>query len=105
MIENNQIANDLTAFKSDIEYISELQTQLEESHQKVFEEIINLTNMWEGIARQTFLERFAADSEKITGLLDLLRKDLSNLREARKKYGVCENQVEEIINSLKIESS
>lgn len=100
----NRIANDLEHFKSDINTIETLIVQMNGSYKRVFDEMVSLTNMWEGMAQKAFLTRFAEDAEKIASLLNLLEEDLKGLEDARQKYQKCELQVEELIRALKVEA-
>ncbi|MBO6137336.1 MAG: WXG100 family type VII secretion target [Lachnospiraceae bacterium] len=98
----SEIANELGRFSSDIEkYISAV-SDIELQMQKVYDGIASLNSMWTGTAHDEFIKQFNADNEDMKELITSLNQFKESLKYADEEYNKCENQVAELVNSIRL---
>ncbi len=94
------IANNLQKMQSDIDSFSQETNRLKKEFAGMTSEITALTGMWKGPAHEEFVRQFAVDQENMQHLFEVLEDFEKMLREAKKKYAACEQEVAEEISGL-----
>ena len=96
------IANDFSAFDTSISDFSAAYKALVNDFDEVVKEMDSLNGMWTGQAHDALLERFKQDKAVVRGMLDFIRDIISDLNYAESGYRRCENNVNHIVNSIRI---
>lgn len=96
------ISNDLERFRQDIRDVEQKILSLQETNNRMNEEIQSLTGMWEGSAHDTYMAQFEADSENMRLVLKNLHAYKKSIEEAYAKFQTCEQQVGEVIRKVQV---
>ena len=96
------IANDLNRFSSDINSYERSMQLAQQQLGKLLERYQMLQVQWEGEAQKVFLSSAAADLEEMSDVLSELNRILTDLRDAKNSYAACENEVDQLIRSLRV---
>jgi WXG100 family type VII secretion target len=85
--------------------IGELQTALDSAKaqlEDMFNQITELDTMWDGDANEEFNKQFRIDYDNTKSLFDTIKSLIECMEYARDQYNSCENEVGNLVNSIKI---
>lgn len=99
---NNEIANNLTGFKGNIEDYERGYQQLVRDFEAVMTHMRALNGMWTGEAHDALMQRFERDRNTTQEMIDYMRQLLDDLKYANTEYIKCENAVAGIIGSIRV---
>ena len=99
---NQEIANNLTTFKSSIEDYDRGYRELVRDFESVVTHMRALNNMWTGEAHDALIERFERDRNTTQDMIDYIKQILGDLQFANSEYIKCENTVAGIVDSIRV---
>lgn len=99
---NNEIANNLSSFKGNIEDYDRGYRQLVRDFEAVVTHMRTLNGMWTGEAHDALMQRFERDRNTTQEMIDYMRQLLDDLKYANTEYIKCENTVAGIVDSIRI---
>lgn len=86
-----------------VDDITELQEALDEitgNFDKMFDEISGLDGMWEGPAKQIFMNQFEQDAKYVQEICETLQNLVECMTYAKNQYDTCENEISSIISAI-----
>ena len=99
---NNEIANNLTTFKNNIEDYDRGYRELVKDFESVITHMKALNGMWTGEAHDALMQRFDRDSATTQEMIDYMKQILNDLQFANTEYTKCENIVAGIVDSIRV---
>lgn len=96
------IANDLNLFKASINSYTNAYNTLVKDFEEVQRLMKSLNGMWDGQAHDTLMSRFEQDRMKTQDMVNFMKEILANLNYAEAEYRKCENEVRNMIDSMKV---
>lgn len=93
---------DTGILQGDIGTMSANVQELRQRIQELQAEVTELSAMWSGRANAAFRQQFALDMEFMNEVADVLEKLISCMEFAKKEYDRCENDVEDLVASIRI---
>lgn len=97
-----EMANELDRFGKDIDEFNQAYHIIENTYKNMFDQIKSLDSMWEGQTHDAFMTQFGLDAENMEEIIKYIADLSKDLEFAHREYTNCENQVSEIINSMRI---
>ena len=76
--------------------------QIKSKVDNMYDEVTALDKMWDGPANAQFTKQFNADKTSMDELCEEIKKIFTSMDEAKKEYEICENDVSQIISSIRI---
>ena len=98
----NEIEMDTSLLGRDIDNLENTLTQLETWIEKMFDTINKMDTMWKGPANNVFNVQFKNDYETCKTMCGILRELIGSLNHAKEEYDKCEQNVNNMIRSIKI---
>ena len=97
IIEQNtdRLSDDITRLETE-------KAALESAIEEMFDAVRNLETTWEGPAKQTFQQQFQSDYQTCREMQKTLETLIEKLRTARVEYDKCEDEVGDIVRSIRI---
>lgn len=93
---------DTRALHLDTQEIENSAAALNNNIADMFDEVTEMNAMWKGQSNQAYNEQFRIDYQTVQEILSDLKKYINELYEAEKDYNRCEEQVGEIVHSIRI---
>lgn len=93
---------DISKLQTDTSNMKDKVKEINTDMDKMFTEILSLSNMWKGEASDTFKTQFTNDQNKFREIMEAINKVTLEFEQAAKDYIQCENDVAAEINSIKI---
>lgn len=97
-----EIEQNTDYLSDDITRLEEEKAALEQAIDAMFAAVQELETTWKGPAKESFRIQFQNDYEKCSELNKTLESLIDKLRVAKNEYDRCENEVENIVNSIRI---
>lgn len=97
-----RIGVDAEYLKKDKEKILENLKLLWEELAGIEEELSELSTMWDGTAKQTFMQQVLADQKEMQDFCDKIYGLLGCIAYAEQQYRKCENQIGELVLAMKL---
>lgn len=98
----NYIEVNIQTLEKDANMFEERLSFVKNDIKTMLESIVELDAMWQGQAKQAFLQQFQLDKNMLEETVEMLEGILDSIREAVSQYKNCENQVSSEIDSLVI---
>lgn len=98
----DHIKMNTTRFKYDIETINSLIQLIQQEKEKMDSNVKQLEGMWEGGAKAAFDQAYRNDIEALQRRIDSLKIIHEFQSNAKAKYEICERQVEQLVDSIKV---
>ena len=101
-LASNEITVDTNILAGDI---GELETALSNARKQLedmFMQITELDAMWDGLANEEFKKQFGNDYENSKNLCNIVQSLISCMEFAKEQYNLCENEVNNIVSSIRI---
>ncbi|MCR4891177.1 MAG: hypothetical protein K5989_03195 [Lachnospiraceae bacterium] len=99
---HEEIANNLTTFKGHIEEFEKGYRSLVNDFDALVQNMHQLNSMWVGDSHDALMQRFEEDRVTVQGMADYIRDILNDLKYADSEYVKCENEVANIIDSIRV---
>lgn len=99
-MQNKEIAVDTSTLVDDITDLQEALDEITDNLDKMFDEILALDTMWEGPAKQIFMEQFAKDTIYAHEICETLQNLVECMTYAKNQYDTCENEISSIISAI-----
>lgn len=97
-----EIEQNTDYLSDDITRLEEEKAALEQAIDAMFAAVQELETTWKGPAKESFRIQFQNDYEKCSELNKTLESLIDRLRVAKNEYDRCENEVGNIVNSIRI---
>lgn len=97
-----EIEQNTDYLSDDITRLEEEKAALEQAIDAMFAAVQELETTWKGPAKESFRIQFQNDYEKCSELNKTLESLIDKLRVAKNEYDRCENEVGNIVNSIRI---
>lgn len=97
-----RIGVDADYLKKDKEKILENIKLLREELAGIEEDLSELSTMWDGVAKQTFMQQVLADQKEMQEFCDKIYELLECIAYAEQQYRKCETQVGELVLEMKL---
>lgn len=94
-IETRLLAQDKESIRDQVQQLRKQKDQLQEKMEQ-------LSGMWEGPAKETFLAQFLSDCEYMDSFFSELDTYVQAMEYAEKEYDKCEDDVAQIIAAIEI---
>lgn len=94
-INTGKLDNDITAMQ---ERLNGILKDMED----MYSAVNALDAMWEGPANAAFIQQFANDQENMTELCEIIQDYIECLTFAKDEYVICENEINNIVSSIRI---
>ncbi|MCI1722771.1 MAG: WXG100 family type VII secretion target [Lachnospiraceae bacterium] len=98
----DRIETNTGTMKSDVESIQTEIRGLTDDGKKLQNAVSELNGMWEGEAKEAFMNAFQTDLNSLEDMISILSDITSATSEARSDYENCESKVSGIVASIKI---
>jgi len=98
----DRIETNTGTMKSDVESIQTEIRGLTDDGKKLQNAVSELNGMWEGEAKEAFMNAFRTDLNSLEDMISILSDITSATSEARSDYEICESKVSGIVASIKI---
>lgn len=98
----DRIETNTGTMKSDVESIQTEIRGLTDDGKKLQNAVSELNGMWEGEAKEAFMNAFRTDLNSLEDMISILSDITSATSEARSDYENCESKVSGIVASIKI---
>lgn len=102
MADYSHIKIDTNKLMSDANEIDSLIKSIQKQKSEMEMDIKELTAMWEGTAKTTFVRAFADDMAALDRCISSLRSINQYEKNAQIKYQNCEKQVDSLVDSIQI---
>lgn len=99
---NQEIANNLSTFKNNIEDYERGYKDLVRDFDDVNSHMKALNGMWTGEAHDALMQRFERDRKTTQDMIDYMKQILDDLQFANTEYVKCENTVAGIVDSIRV---
>jgi WXG100 family type VII secretion target len=86
----------------DISRLEQEKTILEQAIDEMFAAVRDLDSTWEGPAKAAFVNQFQVDYNRCKEMNNRLASLIEKLETARNEYDKCENEVGDIVRSIRI---
>ncbi|MBQ4528378.1 MAG: WXG100 family type VII secretion target [Clostridia bacterium] len=96
------IAIQTNPLRRDAESMAEEVARLRKNMSSMNDAITSMNSMWQGAAHNAFVTQYASDYQKMTEVCQALDNIIECLNYAAAKYDECDNNVKNIVNSIKI---
>lgn len=97
-----EIAVDTSILTTDIVDLQEALDRVRRQLTDMFTQVEELDAMWDGPANDEFKRQFANDYENSKELCDVVESIIECMQYAKGQYDLCENNINQIINSINI---
>ena len=101
-MDNREIAINTVTLKGDIDKLKIALEQVRKSIDEAYTATYELDKMWDGPANMTFQAAFNNDQTALVKMCDDIEKMIDSMGMAKVEYEKCENDVNCIIDSIKI---
>ena len=88
--------------KTGVNTIHSLMQTIEKELNDMEASVKELSGMWEGTAKDTFMKAYNDDIKALRKGIDSLKSVYEFEKNAENKYQSCERQVQELVNSIRI---
>lgn len=93
---------DMQTLSTDISSMETTVASIRSNMTNMFDEITALETMWEGPAKEAFKQQFLLDQAAFEELCTAIDGMIDSMKEANTTYQNCEEQVGEVIDTIKI---
>jgi uncharacterized protein YukE len=97
-----EIAVDTDILNSDIGELQMLLDSAKLQLDEMFNQIVELNTMWEGAAKEQLINQFELDYSNAKNIIETIESLIECMKYARNQYNSCENEIENLVNSIKI---
>lgn len=97
-----EIAVNTATLQNDINDMQEVLEKVKKRTQSMFDEIMELDSMWDGVAHMAFKQQFNQDYQKMVELCNTISSLIFCMQYAKKEYEACEKSIHSIVNSIRI---
>lgn len=97
-----EIEQNTDFLSDDIARLEEEKAALEQAIDAMFDAVQNLETTWKGSAKEAFRTQFQADYQTCKEMNKTLETLIGKLRTARAEYDRCEEEVGNIVRSIKV---
>lgn len=94
-IETNRLQADIDSLQVELE-------GMRKTGEQMIEGINALSAMWEGEAKNAFIQQFQSDYEKLTETEEIIGNLIEYFQNAREEYDRCEGDVGAIVNDIRV---
>lgn len=98
-----KIEIDTLKLKWDREEIEKRTGQIKSEVDDLFELVDSLNQMWEGSAKENFIQQMKKDYEIMKEIHGELERYIHHIEETQLEYERCENAITELVEAIKIE--
>ena len=98
----NEIEIDTATLQRDIDSLRQHLDSMKQKGDAMMTGINNLSNMWEGYAKDEFTVQFTVDYRVLVEMESVIEELIEKLENARDKYNACESSVGSIISSIRV---
>lgn len=98
----NEIATNIETMRKDISELEDLLSMARGTIDKVYAEMTQLDAMWDGDANETFNVQVRKDIEFGREVCDTVNEIINCMEYANSEYNKCENEIGNIIASIRI---
>lgn len=102
MGKQEEIAIDTSILMSDTNELKSILEKTKKQMESMFEQIVELDAMWDGLANEEFKKQFENDYQNTQNLCKTVESLIECMEYARKQYDLCENEVSDIVDAIGI---
>lgn len=94
-IESRRLQGDIDRLKAHL-------ADIRRTGARMMSNVNALSAMWEGEAKNAFVEQFRTDSEILSAMEGTIESLIGHLEDARGQYDACENSVASIVQGIRV---